>query len=63
MDASIQPIAIPGLTDLPVVGKLLFGLNPLVYVSLALFVAIQWFLFAGVAAGIYAIALRKRMRS
>ena len=25
--------------------------------------AIQWFLFAGVAAGIYGIALRKRMRS
>ncbi len=41
----IRPLAIPGLSDLPVVGKLLFGHNPLVYVSLALFVAIQWFLF------------------
>ena len=41
----IQPLAIPGLSDLPVVGKLLFGHNPLVYLSLALFAAIQWFLY------------------
>jgi len=41
----IEPLAIPGLTDLPVVGQLLFGHNPLVYVSLALFAAIQWFLY------------------
>ncbi len=41
----IRPLAIPGLTDLPVVGKLLFGHNPLVYLSLVLFAAIQWFLF------------------
>ena len=31
----IRPLAIPGLSDLPVVGKLLFGHNPLVYLSLA----------------------------
>ena len=43
--AGIKPLAIPGLSDLPVVGKLLFGHNPLVYLSLALFVAIQWFLY------------------
>ncbi len=36
---------IPGLSDLPVVGPLLFSWNPLVYLSIALFVAIQWFLF------------------
>ncbi|HQR11499.1 MAG TPA: ABC transporter permease [Casimicrobiaceae bacterium] len=41
----IVPFALPGLTDLPFVGKLLFGHNPLVYLSLALFAAIQWFLY------------------
>jgi general nucleoside transport system permease protein len=41
----IRPLAIPGWSDLPVVGKLLFGHNPLVYLSLVLFAAIQWFLF------------------
>jgi general nucleoside transport system permease protein len=41
----IRPLAIPGLSDLPVIGKTLFGHNPLVYLSLVLFAAIQWFLF------------------
>ena len=41
----IKPVAIPGLSDLPFVGKLLFGHNPLVYLSIVLFLAIQWFLF------------------
>jgi ABC-type uncharacterized transport system permease subunit len=41
----IQPLAIPGLSDLPFVGKLLFGHNPLVYLSLVLFAGIQWFLY------------------
>lgn len=41
----IGPLALPALTDLPVVGRLLFGHNPLVYVSLALFVAVQAFLY------------------
>ena len=41
----ITPIVLPALTDLPMVGKLLFGHNPLVYVSLVLFAAIQWFLY------------------
>ena len=41
----IKPLAIPGLSDLPVVGKLLFAHNPLVYLSLVLFAAIQWFLY------------------
>ncbi len=41
----IKPLDIPGLSDMPVVGKLLFAHNPLVYLSIALFVAIQWFLF------------------
>jgi simple sugar transport system permease protein len=41
----IKPLAVPALTDLPVVGKLLFGHNPLVYVSIGLFAAIQTFLY------------------
>ncbi len=41
----ITPLDIPVLTKLPVVGKLLFGHNPLVYLSIVLLVAIQWFLY------------------
>ena len=41
----IQPLAIPGLSDLPVVGQLLFGHNPLVYLSFVLFAAVQFFLY------------------
>ena len=41
----IAPLAVPGLSELPLVGKLLFGHNPLVYLSLALFAAIHWFLY------------------
>jgi ABC-type uncharacterized transport system permease subunit len=41
----IKPLAVPGLTDLPLVGPLLFGHNPLVYVSIVLFVAIEAFLY------------------
>jgi len=41
----VTPLTLPVLTELPVVGKLLFGHNPLVYLSLLLFVAIQWFLY------------------
>jgi ABC-type uncharacterized transport system permease subunit len=41
----IAPLDMPVLTKLPVVGKLLFGHNPLVYLSILLLVAIQWFLY------------------
>jgi general nucleoside transport system permease protein len=41
----LQPLALGGLADLPVVGKIVFGHNPLVYASLALLVAVQWFLY------------------
>jgi len=41
----IQPFAIPGASSLPIVGPLLFGHNPLVYLSLALFAAVQYFLY------------------
>jgi len=41
----IRAWSIPGLSDLPVVGKLLFSHNPLVYLSLLLFAAVQFFLY------------------
>lgn len=40
----IKPLAVPGLTTLPLLGKLVFGHNPLVYASIALFAAVQIFL-------------------
>ena len=43
--APITPVSIPALSDLPVIGKLLFGHSPLVYLSLVLFLAIQMFLY------------------
>lgn len=43
--AGIKPISMPGITDLPVVGKAIFGHNPLVYVSIALFIAVHAFLY------------------
>ncbi|TDH39346.1 ABC transporter permease [Pseudohoeflea suaedae] len=36
---------IPVLTDIPVIGRLLFGQDPLFYVSIALTAAVMWFLF------------------
>ncbi len=41
----IPSVSLGPLTALPVVGPLVFGQNPLVYLSLVLFAAIQWFLF------------------
>ncbi len=38
-------IAIPGLTDIPFVGRILFGQDPLVYASLALTAAVAYVLF------------------
>tara|TARA_E500000331_G_scaffold21812_1_gene19093 strand:- start:42 stop:965 length:924 start_codon:yes stop_codon:yes gene_type:complete len=40
----IRAIHIPVLTDLPVVGRLLFGHDPLVYVSIVLLGVTHWFL-------------------
>ena len=36
---------IPVLTDIPVVGRLLFGQDPIFYISIALTAAVMWFLF------------------
>jgi len=41
----LQPVAIPVLSTLPVIGELLFGHNPLVYLSLVLFAGVQAFLY------------------
>ena len=41
----IQAIAIPGLSEVPVLGPLLFGHDPLVYLSLAMLAAVSWFLY------------------
>src|SRR6185312_4723608 len=38
-------INIPGLSDLPMVGRLLFGEDPLFYISIVLVIAVAWFLF------------------
>jgi simple sugar transport system permease protein len=41
----IKPLRIQALAGLPGIGKVLFGHNPLVYLSLLLFAGIHWFLY------------------
>jgi general nucleoside transport system permease protein len=41
----IKPVAIRGISDLPIIGPLLFAHSPFVYVSIALIALVQWFLF------------------
>ena len=41
----LAAIYIPGLTDIPFIGRLLFGQDPLFYVSILLTVGVAWFLF------------------
>ncbi len=43
LQARLQPVSIPGLSDLPVIGELLFRFDILVYISIAL-VPLLWFL-------------------
>jgi ABC-type uncharacterized transport system permease subunit len=43
--AAMSPLHLGALSDVPFVGKLLFGLNPLVYFSLALVWLVHWFLY------------------
>jgi simple sugar transport system permease protein len=42
---ALHRVHIPYLSDIPVFGPLLFRFDPLVYLALALFVAIAWFLY------------------
>lgn len=41
----LPSLYIPGLSDLPLVGKLLFGGDPIFYLSIALTLGVIWFLF------------------
>ena len=41
----LPSLHIPGLTDLPLVGKLLFGGDPIFYLSILLTIGVIWFLF------------------
>jgi simple sugar transport system permease protein len=43
--ADVPELYIAGLTDLPVIGKALFGQDALVYLALAMVPAVHWFLF------------------
>ncbi|MCK5894294.1 MAG: ABC transporter permease [Endozoicomonadaceae bacterium] len=52
----IQPVVIPFLSDLPVVGKVLFSQDPLVYLSLTLTVFV-WFFFRFTYAGLVTLAV------
>lgn len=40
----LKPLQLPVLSDLPIVGSLLFSYDSLIYLSIALFFAISWFL-------------------
>ncbi len=41
----LNPIYIPYLTDLPLIGRFLFGQDPIFYMSIALVIGVAWFLF------------------
>jgi ABC-type uncharacterized transport system permease subunit len=43
--AGLKGIAIPVLSDVPILGPLLFRFDPIVYLTFAAFVAVQWFLY------------------
>jgi len=42
---AIQPVHIPVLSDIPVIGELFFQYDPLVYFSFVMFFAVSWFLY------------------
>ena len=41
----LDEISIPYLTDIPYVGRFLFGQDPIVYISILLVIGVTWFLF------------------
>ena len=43
-NAKISAIHIPGLSDIPYIGKILFGLNPYVYIGVAIAVVMYFYL-------------------
>ena len=42
---AIQSIHIPGLSDIPIIGEMLFQFDPLVYFSFVMFGLVSWFLY------------------
>lgn len=42
---ALKRMHIPGLSDVPVIGPMFFRFDPLVYLALAMFVVITWFLY------------------
>jgi simple sugar transport system permease protein len=42
----LAAIAVPGLVDIPLIGRLLFGQDPIFYLSILLTAGVVWFLFA-----------------
>ena len=45
VSGQMADLHIPGLSDLPVVGKLLFGYNPFVYLGIVIALICAWYLF------------------
>ncbi len=43
--SGIKSLSIPGLSELPVVGQLLFSYDPLAYTAFAAFIGVSWFLY------------------
>lgn len=41
----LEAISIPVLSEIPLVGKLLFGQDPIFYISIVLTIVVMWFLF------------------
>ncbi|MCR9122852.1 MAG: ABC transporter permease [Phyllobacteriaceae bacterium] len=41
----LEAIAIPGLVDIPLIGRLLFGQDPIFYLSILLAFGVWWFIF------------------
>ena len=41
----VEPLVVPGLSYLPIAGPLFFSHDPLVYLSVALFLSVAWFLY------------------
>jgi simple sugar transport system permease protein len=41
----LTKVHIPGLSDIPFIGPILFGEDPLVYLAIALAIGVSWFLF------------------
>ncbi|MEL6919959.1 MAG: ABC transporter permease [Pseudomonadota bacterium] len=42
----LETLSLPVLSDIPVVGQILFGQDPIFYISIILLLAIRWFIFS-----------------